>query len=422
MRSIILLAVNSVLIGVQLAGGEKCPKASARTSVQDPDELRDTLAIIESRGFVGEAHHVTTRDGYILELHRIVNPNLENTLERKKPVILQHGLIASSVDYVINDPHETLDWPTPTSANVSQGRNLGFSLSKLGYDVWLTNSRGNTYCRNHTYLNADTDRKFWEFTFDEHALIDLPTTIDYILETSRSDTVAYVGHSQGTLIMFALLATEARYNDLVKPFIALAPISTVGHIRSPVRYLARNPVLVDFFRHRGGQFFPSTRYIKYMAERVCESRYVAICSNVLFLFTGFDLPQLNLTRLSVYFTHTPAGTSAWNMVHYAQGVLTNKMAMFDFGAQENIRRYGHITPPEYRLEKVTNKYIGLISAQNDWLSDMTDVSSLRQKLRVPLVCDYTVPYSTWNHLDYILGRDAGILVNEKVAHMLDKYA
>ena len=46
---------------------------------------------------------------------------------------------------------------------------------------------------------------------------------------------------------------------------------------------------------------------------------------------GFDVPQLNMTRVAVYYTHTPAGTSAWNMIHYAQGIKSGKIQMFDYG-------------------------------------------------------------------------------------------
>lgn len=172
-----------------------------------------------------------------------------------------------------------------------------------------------------------------------------------------------------------------KYNEVIRPFVALAPIATVSNVKSPIRYLAHNPVLIDFFKWRGGQFLPSTDYIKYLAERVCDSRYIAICSNLLFLVAGFDVPQLNMTRLPVYFSHTPAGTSAWNMIHYAQGILGKKLTMYDYGREDNIKRYGNESPPEYHLEKITNRYIALMSGYNDWLADPSDVDLLRKKLR-----------------------------------------
>ena len=83
------------------------------------------------------------------------------------------------------------------------------------------------------------------------------------------------------------------------------------------------------------------------------------------------------------------------MVHYAQGFLTGQLKMFDFGRVENIRRYGNETPPEYHLEKITSKYIALMSGLNDWLSDPNDVIALKSKLRGWLLD------STYNVLSYI---------------------
>lgn len=181
--------------------------------------------------------------------------------------------------------------------------------------------------------------------------------------------------------MFGLLATEPRYNEIVKPFIALAPVTTVAHMKSPIRYIAKSGLLLDFFYWKGGQFLPSSSLIHFMADKFCPSLFRDVCSNVVFLLCGFDGPQFNRTRMPVYFAHTPAGTSAWNLIHWAQGFNSGHFSRFDYGKRGNIDRYGTDRPPEYPLEKITSPNIAIMTSLNDWLADPEDVRSLRNRLK-----------------------------------------
>ena len=61
--------------------------------------------IIVKRGYPVEIHSVTTKDGYILELHRIPPQNRENA---SKIVFLQHGLLDSSAAWIINPTNQSL--------------------------------------------------------------------------------------------------------------------------------------------------------------------------------------------------------------------------------------------------------------------------------------------------------------------------
>ena len=64
----------------------------------------------------------------------------------------------------------------------------------LGYDVWITNSRGCVY--SNTHLNYTVaDKEYWNFTFNEMGIYDLPANLNYIKLVTGVDKVIYVGHS-----------------------------------------------------------------------------------------------------------------------------------------------------------------------------------------------------------------------------------
>lgn len=62
-----------------------------------------------------------------------------------------------------------------------------------------------------------------------------------------------------------------------------------------------------------------------LADLVCDEDYVPIvCESVLFLLMGFDAEQVNKTLLDTIVHHSPAGSSARTIVHYAQEVNSGR--------------------------------------------------------------------------------------------------
>jgi hypothetical protein len=44
-------------------------------------------------------------------------------------------------------------------------------------DVWLGNCRGNKYSCKHLHLKP-SDPRMWDFSLDQHALIDVPESVE----------------------------------------------------------------------------------------------------------------------------------------------------------------------------------------------------------------------------------------------------
>lgn len=64
--------------------------------------------IVISRGYQVEVHQVVNKDGYILELHRIVNSTKSPSIDRKKPIFLQHGLTGTDIIWLIHQSNQSL--------------------------------------------------------------------------------------------------------------------------------------------------------------------------------------------------------------------------------------------------------------------------------------------------------------------------
>ncbi|KAJ2574896.1 cholesterol esterase, partial [Coemansia sp. RSA 1804] len=154
---------------------------------------------MEYWGYPYEDHLAETPDGFLLGIHRITGPrgrriaqaihadtgtdtdtganadadtdvrtagilapeDRQVSMRSTRPVVLfWHGFMLSSECFVCHP-----DW-----INI-----LPFRLAEAGYDVWLGNSRGNKYSYKHLRLTPE-DRRFWDFSIDEIATIDVPTT------------------------------------------------------------------------------------------------------------------------------------------------------------------------------------------------------------------------------------------------------
>ncbi|KYN36038.1 Lipase 3 [Trachymyrmex septentrionalis] len=359
----------------------------------------NTLQMIKKAGYPAEAHIVQTEDGYLLTLHHIPG-------NKKLPVLLQHGFLGSSADWVIP----------------GKNKGLAFILADRGYDVWLGNFRGNTDSRAHVSLSP-SDSKFWNFSFHELGIYDLPAMISHITNTTSQKLNMYIGHSMGTTASYVMAAERPDIARMVQAIISLAPVAFVEHIESPIRHFApfvnKLEIIAHFFDE--GEFLPHDNMLQFLAKHVCEVNYVEeICTNIIFLICGFDEEQFNYTLLPMILSHDPAGASIKTLVHFGQEIESGKFRQFDYGREKNLLIYNATEPPDYNLTNIKVP-IGLFYADNDWLADSLDVKKLYNSL-LPNIFDlYRVPLPKFNHLDFLWGKDAPKLVYKELLNDLQLF-
>ena len=125
-----------------------------------------------------------------------------------------------------------------------------------------------------------------------------------------------------------------------------------------------------------GEFVPNNFVTKWLSDLACKDSDVLqeICHMLLFSIMGFDQSQLNVTLLDTIGHHTPAGTSTYTVLQYAQEVNSNGFYAFDYGKDRNKEIYGTPYPPEYEVSKITAP-VAIFWGDNDWLAQ-PNVSSL----------------------------------------------
>lgn len=304
--------------------------------------------MIESHGYIAEEHYVETEDGYVLKMFRIPNPG-------KRVVFMQHGLLSSSVDWVLLGPNKA----------------LAYMFFEAGYDVWMGNARGNTYSRRHVSLSPN-HKDFWKFGWNEIGQIDLPNMINYVLNETGEPDLHYIGHSQGTTTFFVMAATQPHMNAKIKSMHALAPVAFCSNMKSPfLRALAPFTDQIEWIAKFLGthEFAPIDDMLVKGGQLICKetSPMIETCANAMFLIAGFDSDQLDRNLIPTILENFPAGSSVDQIVHYGQLVKSGKFRNFDFGWFKNIRVYGSLSPPDYDLSKITAP-VYLHYSGNDWLS------------------------------------------------------
>ena len=140
---------------------------------------------------------------------------------------------------------------------------LGLMLVNNGFDLWLPNSRGNIYSKDHQNFDEGPKKgkeldNYWDYSFQHMATYDQPALWKYIEKVTGKSEFVYIGHSQGTTQMFAALAEQPDFfRTRMKLFIAIAPVVYIDNIFSKViKEMITNSAIIKGFEIMGPEIAP----------------------------------------------------------------------------------------------------------------------------------------------------------------------
>ncbi|KAK7276492.1 hypothetical protein RIF29_17632 [Crotalaria pallida] len=284
-------------------------------------------------------------------------------------------------------------------------QSLAFLLADNGFDVWIANTRGTKYSRQHTSLPINSS-DYWNWSWDELVAYDLPATFQYV-QDQTGQKLHYVGHSQGTLVALAAFSKDQLLN-MLRSAALLSPIAYVGQMTSPLATkAAENFVAETLYKLGIFEFDLKGNSVAKFLKDACNRTGID-CTNLLTSFTGPNC-CLSPSIVNIFLDHEPQSTATKNMIHLSQMIRQGTIAMFDYeNSDENTRHYGQPTPPVYDMTRIPNDLPLFMSYGGaDALSDVKDVQLLLRSLQDHegdrLVVQYRNDYA---HADYVMGENA----------------
>ncbi|WP_426752246.1 alpha/beta fold hydrolase [Myxococcus sp. Y35] len=324
-----------------------------------------------------ERHDFPAGDGAPLQLTRYQGG-------RKGPVLLVHGAGVWSGMFMLPTVRE----------------NFVQFLVRHGYDTWLLDWR------------ASVELPLRQFTLDDAARHDMPAAVRKVRERTGAESVQAVVHCAGSATFFmsmaaghlpdvrGVVASQVALHHIVPPTTQLKAMLRLPDVLDLTRdYLTpdedpRSPLfqaafgtLVDLFRHE------------------CDS---TVCHRLTFmygqLFRHARINRETHERLDEQFG--PCNMLTFR--HLAQMARAGYALGFDYGREENLRRYGRERPPSYLRAEHLRRPITFVSGElngtympasteltYEWLREENGASYYQRKV-----------LAGYGHLDTFMGSTA----------------
>ncbi|KAF2892044.1 hypothetical protein ILUMI_14129, partial [Ignelater luminosus] len=240
-----------------------------------------------------------------------------------------------------------------------------FILANKGYDVWLGNFRTTTYSNNHTHLST-SDTKFWNFSFHEFGIYDVAAEVDYVCQF-RKQKIIYIGFSIGTT---AATIYSSIYPDIaesnVEIFIQIAPMIIISGVSYYTYYVMKLWYYI-------APYIPASSdephaYHNDSSTSVWDGLcypypfQMKMCHVPNMLSVGFSFDQKDPETLPISWSDSKEPASTKTITHMSQMAVSEEFRYFDYGAEENLKRYRSAEPPPYNL---TNMRVPMYVIRSD---------------------------------------------------------
>lgn len=401
MRSIAILITYlslAILVCMATALGNHIQTDDGLSEEVYCEDISTFAALIEDTFF--EAHEVETEDHYLVKIFQVRNkPSkvLQGPNPSKKNVLLIHGVLDSADEFALGD------------------NSIVKALLERDYEVWLLNSRGNKYSCKNTQISPNSP-DFWDYSFENMAEGDFKSALEFVYKHAK-EKIVVVGHSQGTTQVFAGLSSFPELQDKVDKFMALAPV---------VHMTGFDPGNLYYFgsTHNFLQLAKSLGYYK-MLERPLNNNWLEdslirlfcgtlhwVCDFIISKMTDRDPNMIDTEGMSRYLKHNPSRTNVKSLEHFSQMIANYKggLQKFDYGADENIKRYRTAEPPLYDMTVIKTR-IYMYYGDNDLLSTLENAEILKKELQHAT----GRIYPDWGHLSFFLGKERQVFVE----HLLE---
>ncbi|KAG6837801.1 hypothetical protein H0H93_016169 [Arthromyces matolae] len=390
---------NSLTVSTSRSTRSKPPKSDEVRAAERILKARDFADLCKIYNYTPEEHVVLTKDGYLLGLHRLPAPKGEQRVGRDtstgKPVVyLHHGLLMNSEVWV---------------CLTDEQRALPFVLAERGYDVWLGNNRGNKYSKKSIHNNPNSTA-FWDFSIDDFAWHDIPDSVEYILDITKSSKLSYIGFSQGTAQAFAALSIHPRLNEKINVFIALAPALSPAGLANPIvdGLMKASPTLLFLFFGRKAILSSATMWQSIVYPPIFAK---VISTSLVFLFNWRSLNISRAQRIAA-FAHLYSLASVKSVVHWFQIMRNGAFQMYDDD-----------TPPVFQVRSAVSAYhparfptkniaAPIVLMYGD-IDSLVDIDVMRTQLPPHTVVQRLKGYE---HLDVLWGKDVH---HDVIPHVLE---